>query len=248
MSIARWFKFVCPQKIVNRYLFGNGNDAEIKKILSGKVLLDRAAAVELVKKGYGEYIGLETERKIFWANTERWCDGLKGIPFGATGEETDVLKPASDKTKVLSTIYRLRYHKDQNPQAVASGCTVFDNALGGRVAVSTQTITDVTRPYPRSRMQLIKLLEELIQSEIPLYVECDQNVFTRQFKLEDGSTLLAVFNLNFDELENIELKGALDYSKIEYMTPAGEWALAPRRENIVDIELRTYECVLLRLS
>ncbi|MBR2873944.1 MAG: hypothetical protein IKB99_10650 [Lentisphaeria bacterium] len=235
-------------RLVNKDILKYFNDAEIKKILSGKVLLDRAAAVELVKKGYGEYIGLETERRIFWANTEWWCDGLKGIPFGATGEETDVLKPASDKTKVLSTIYRLRYHKDQNPQAVASGCTVFDNAFGGRVAVSTQTIADATRPYPRSRMQLIRLLEELTQSEIPLYVECDQNVFTRQFKLEDGSTLLAVFNLNFDELENIELKGSLKYSKIEYLTPAGEWALAPRRENIVDMELRTYDCVLLRLS
>ena len=47
---------------------------------------------------------------------------------------------------------------------------------------------------PRVSRLLKMQLETLLQGEIQLYVECDQNIFTKQFKLSDGSALLAVFN------------------------------------------------------
>lgn len=221
---------------------------EISVMLSGKLLLDRAAAIELVHRGFGHDLGIKLEKKELWATDEMWNDGYRGIPFSSIGGEKDVPVPLSDRTKVLSTLIYSRFHKDPTPQPVAAGCMLFDNDRGGRVAISTQTLDEGTRPHPRARHQLISLLEALIGEELPLYVECDQNVFTQQFTLEDGAVLLAVFNLNFDELENIELRGSINYEKVEYLTSEGVWCTAPHTGNKVDMELRTYDCVILKLS
>ena len=91
-------------------------------------------------------------------------------------------------------------------------------------------------------------METLLQGEIPLYVECDQNIFTKQFKLPDGSTLLAVFNLNFDPQEGIELKGGLNFSSVEKLSPEGKWIPASYRDGIVDLTLHTFEHVILKLT
>jgi hypothetical protein len=220
---------------------------EIGVMLAGKLLLDRAAAVELVHRGFGPDLGIRLGKMELWSTEEVWNDGYRGIPFSSSGEK-EVPVPLSDRTKVLSNLIYSRFHKDPAPRPVAAGCMLFDNVRGGRVAISTQTLGEGPRPYPRSRHQLIALLEALIGKDLPLYVECDRNVFTRQFTLTDGAALLGVFNLNFDELENIELKGSMKYENVEFLTPEGVWAPAPRTGNTVNIELRTYDCAILKLS
>lgn len=237
-----------PVYMLNREILSFFTDDEIKLMLSGRVLLDREAAVELTGRGMGEYTGIKLEEKNFWANSEVWSDGYRAIPFGSTGELKMVPVPSSEKTEVLSTLYYNKFHKDPSPRPAGAGCMVFSNPFGGRVAISTQTLSNSTVPHPRHRYQLIKLLQALLEDDLPLYVECDQNVFTRQFRLADNSTLLAVFNLNFDELENIELKGSLKYDRVEFLSPEGEWMPAPRSGDMIDIELRTFDYVLLKLS
>ena len=222
------------------------DDAAIRKILAGKVLMDQLTAIALVKRGFSAELGVKVVTEKYWTKYEQWHNGFSAVvPVVPPdpGVKGKYCEPDSPKSAVLSRRYYKRFHYDQDPLDAGAGTILFDH----RIMVTAMSLRGRCCNPRISRLLKIQL-ETLLQGEIPLYVECDQNIFTKQFKLPDGSTLLAVFNLNFDPQEGIELKGGLNFSSVEKLSPEGKWIPASYRDGIVDLTLHTFEHVILKLT
>ena len=156
------FPFVTTEDAPVAFLFGNTpnalTDEEIRKILSGGVLLDAEAAVLLTQRGYSELIGCTAtdapdtmlynrERITEVAGCRRNGRLLYQIKFDAlpilgwTPKKCVFaeLKPRA-KTEIWSELIDIDGHP------VAPATTFCSNTLGGRVAVLGRSLDD--QPHP----------------------------------------------------------------------------------------------------
>ena len=222
------------------------DDTVLRKILSGKVLMDQQTAIALVERGFAAELGVKVVTEKYWTQYEQWHNGFSAaIPTvsSAPGMNGKYCEPDSPESIVLSRRYYKRFHHDQKPLDAGAGTILFDR----RIMITAMSLKGRCC-HPRISRLLKMQLETLLQGEIPLYVECDQNIFTKQFKLSDGSALLAVFNLSFDPQEGIELKGSLNFSSVEQLSPEGIWIPVSFRNGIVDLTLHTFEHSILKLK
>ncbi len=217
------------------------DDDTIRKMLSGKVFMDQLTALKLVERGFAAELGIKTVPVKYWTSYERWHDGFSAVIPAPTGI-TRYCEPDSDRSRVLSRRLYMRFHHDTKPLDAGAGTILFD----GRIMITAMILQGKCN-HPRVNQLLIKQLETLLNDKIPLYIDCDQHILTKQFKLADGSTVLAVFNLSFDPQEGIGLCGGLEFSTVEQLAPDGSWITAPLNGKTVDITLHTFENVLLRL-
>ncbi|MFA6814840.1 MAG: hypothetical protein WCS73_00910 [Lentisphaeria bacterium] len=225
------------------------NNEEVEQILSHPVFVDGTAAIELAKRGYESDLGVKVEQKRFRASCERVCATGTILAF-SHDFSAPFLTPLSTKTKVLSELVLEDFAKSSPLSVISSGVTIFENKRGGKVAVWAQTLTMPRLLRPLRRKQLIEVLTELNGKKCPLYVEADQNVYTRSFELADGATMLAIFNLNFDVLENVVLKSDKAIQNIKYLSCAGKWEPIKYQTTdtgaVVEKELYTYDCLILK--
>ena len=201
-------------------------DGQIMEMLSGAVLLDGACARRLCERGFSQYLGVRCEE---------WDGGTpSGDSFIHEGGRCNApvdpvrLVPLSDDTVTDSVIYRIS--ADGERINVAPSVTVFENSLGGKVIVYAgvaRTQFHYTKAFsllnqPR-KAQLCRLLGEA--GALPVYYDGDAEVYMKAARIKDeaGKLALAVFNIGLDPLDEITLKCEGTPSRIEYLTPDGEY-------------------------
>jgi len=209
------------------------SDAELRKILSGRVLVDGNAARVLAARGFSDLIGVDvgaTKPFTFeaYTGTRETCGILKdryGVP-GFT------LRPGAEAfTYVRYGVFHedgdYQWYPDNEKASVVSPGTVFfKNRLGGLVA--TTVLTDDVDPSFRfshaRKTWLNRILARLNGGTVPDFtVLNDQDFATLVRKADDGSHLVAAFNFNLEPVETLELSLAAKPARVERLDADGVW-------------------------
>ena len=199
---------------------------ELKQFLAGKVVLDAVAAERLIKRGLGEYIGVDVKRR------EPGSKNTSGelYSFGAVSKAqygARELVPLSADVKRYSEVYFLRNGVERD--ILFPGVTGYKNSLGGEVIVfSGETkfgynIVDAFGFLCESRKrQLVDILTEL--DALPAYYPEDAEVLVKTAKMPDGKLFIALLDMSLDVIDEIPLCINRDVKGIKRLMPDGTYA------------------------
>ncbi len=208
--------------VLEGYTAWSPSAGELKKILAGAVLLDADAASVLRKRGFGDYLGVKTgEAQMFGIMTEKYragvLPGVSGrIPHRGSNWRSMECAGATLVSEFIDA--KNRYH---------AGSAIYENSLGGRVAVYAGTGDFSPRGIFGNHLRL-KWLHEILQwlsnAGFPVLAKVPHHALTvvREIK---GTRLLALANLGTDTLENLifDMRYKNKISEIQVLTVTGEW-------------------------
>ena len=214
-------------------------DDDLKKMLSGKLYVDGPAAAALCERGFEKYLGVRAEMVDFRYNRETnlatQCH--YGISKSAGVPKLTLL---DDKAEVMTELgYGAYSGADIEP--VAPGTVFYRNELGGYVCTSAfhQDVGYALFHEARNRWY-IEIFDKLNGSMLPVICTEQQEIMTMTREYTDGSQLLYITNLNFDELDTVKLRFAKIPSAILRLTPEGKWEKTPFTVEGNDITLQWY--------
>ena len=234
------------EKAVSRF-----TDAELKKMLSGKVLVDGQAALAITRRGLEEYLGVKAEAKKFRFNREYYRKG-ESLYFSYS-QSVPFLTVTAPDAEVVTWYGYAASSGETEPENVAPATVVAKNSLGGTVC-TTGFNMDVSENYYHNigrKTWLLNVLEKINGSPIDICVENDQNFFALTRKTPVGEIIMTVGNLNFDPVKNLSLHCAVEPEEILRLTPEGKWKKVPFRfENgiaVTGIPVACYELIALKI-
>ncbi|MBE7084290.1 MAG: hypothetical protein E7373_06805 [Clostridiales bacterium] len=208
--------------IDDRAIFGF-TDEELIETLKRTVVLSGIAAKNVQERGLGKYLGVSVHE---WKGlpTSGEIDTTTKAVF-AVQQKAWELRVESEKTKVLSQIYHLKDGVEKIP--LFASVTSYDNELGGKTIVfcgtpdTPFTFMEAFSMLNESRKeQFAKILKE--SGEIPLYYKDDGDLFLKVGKLPNGQLLCAVFNLNFDVMDEVSFVADKTIISVQRMTADGK--------------------------
>lgn len=197
------------------------SDEEITKMLSGSLYLSGPAVQKLNKRGFTNQMGVMAEEpddvKI---SSERVNNNYSALQY-----EQKKLVPADDKTEWVSPVIMTDPLTGEE-ENVFPGVTRFENSIGGEIIAYSGTpdmpfryFTAFSLLNESRKKQLISLLSA--KGHIPLYCPGDEEIYMRAGYLNNGDMFAALFNLGFDQLEEITMVSEKEISKIEKLLPDG---------------------------
>lgn len=229
------------------------SDDDVRRILSHRVLLDGTAAECLTRRGFAPLIGVTARRDATVKFTEE--DTPWGFTCGlSTTDDAPILRPQPGARALTSLVYCA--FRGAPSERVAPGATVFDNSLGGRVAVgSWHDKVSGFSVYSESRQVWVrKLLEALDGARLPALADEAQPLLCQCRRAADGATLLQVVNLCYDRLEGLRLRLPQAPDAVQALGADGAWrpvACVPAGEDgawRLDVSLGMMQVAVLRLT
>ena len=200
------------------------SDDELHEMFRHRVLVDGAAATALTARGLQHLSGVKAECTKPKYNVER--DLAEGVsyPFGRN-EKTPFLTPVVPGAEVVTHLCYSAFAGSTDFDAVSPGMVLATNALGGTVVTTAffaggygwnqPSLTDMRKEW------FLKALSKLGWNG--LAVLNDQDVLALERKCKDGSTLFAVFNTNFDEMESLKIRTPRCPKSVEVLSVGGVW-------------------------
>ncbi len=199
------------------------SDEQIKKALSGRVVLSSDAVCELSRRGFGEYIGVSA-REWKGAVASNEIDEATENPM-AIEPGLRELVPLSDKVSALS--YVCHTVDEINYERLFPGVTRYENSLGGIVYAfcgtprTSYSIGDAFSFLNQTRKgRLERILRDC--SESAIFYPGDAEVYFRAAQLESDERFCAFFNIGLDLLDTVELISEREISEIKRIMPSGE--------------------------
>lgn len=180
---------------------------ELKCILGKGVLLDGQALEVLWQRGLGELCGVEiigtysngvleqfTEDPLNGNNHKEQRDGRLSF----WGDKAFVLRPTNDRVRSLSGLI------DYNGKELGSTFTVFENELGGRVAVhGYMPWTNLASSAKRA--QLVAVCDWISKDRLPVIIKSTLKIvpFVRA---SNSRAVIGLLNTSFDETGEFEIE------------------------------------------
>jgi len=249
-------------------------DAELKALLSRKLIVDGRAATALTLRGFAKYLGVTAEPRggmeaieaakkgkkidtafdITQVNERIREDGLL-VDHLRTGK-TPVLKNPAAKAKVFSEFVR-RSPGDKDWTVTGPAATLFENELGGRVFTAAMDLgLESFEPWcrrgytPARKEWFLRVLDAVNGSAFPYAVLNDQNMPVIWRRTKTGADLVTVWNCHYDPAE--PLLRCAEPAKVEVLGKDGLWrtiscAYADGALS-VPVNLDTYGFATLRLT
>jgi len=224
------------------------SDDELKKRLSNGVLLDGIAADILVERGFGELIGVKSSRLLsqdeLLYSVEHILDENFGLRVGA---ETSINGKAFSKKIFQGELFDgVRVVQDiRNPrnEPVGHGMILFENKLGGRVAIVPWTAIQEVEMNIQRAVQLTRTLNWLDPERSHGYAEGAAWLIP-QF-LTDGKIWRGVvWNASPDEVETFTVHPPAKMDKITtaiQVTARGEQLEAKIDGNRIHLKQPMYQ-------
>lgn len=200
------------------------SDAEMRQLLSRRILVDGEAAVALVKRGFGDLIGVTLSDGKSKYTEER--DEATGGDIVFTMSSKAPIFAAASGTRVLSSLVWRPYSGADDFTRVAPAATLCTNELGGTVLVTAYHM-HMGGPYCHSEARKAWLERRLadLNGGAPLdnVAGNQQNVLTMVRRTDDGADLVLFTNLNFDPLRGVRLTHARKPASVEALGKHGAW-------------------------
>ncbi len=227
-------------------------DAELRELLSGKLLIDGAAAVALAKRGFEKHIGVKPELKPFKYTVEGTPKGDQ-IYYVDKSPSVPFLTVTGKGAEVLTQFFYEQWTYKGLDTAVAPATVLYRNALGGCVVTTANCVENRTYTLSPSRKKwLLDILDRLSGSQLPYTVVGSQNILALAVKKPAGETVLGVFNLNFDTMKTLSVRCAKIPSEVQQLGGDGVWRrVAFTHANGVvtlPIPLTCYDCAFLKFK
>ena len=228
------------------------SDAELKKLLSRKLLLDGPAAAAVSSRGFSDALGLTAEHKAFSFNRELRTDDGKGYVI-VQDSQVPFFTVRDPRAEVFTELHYVSYNGADDDEYIAPAAVFYRNALGGYVCSMVFHYQIVYSQFNERRKEFfVEILERLRGRRLPLVSADAQNVTVITRAYPEGGLLAEVCNINFDPLKRIALRCAETPSCVERLTGAGEWIEVPFEAEgdtvTVEIPLACYELAVLRLK
>lgn len=232
--------------LLTEYQIKIHSDAELKKIFSGKVILDGSGIMELTRRGLAHLAGCEG---LKW--------DLKHISIEKSDPEGDiVISGAAVHAKIvpiceheeLSTLYHREWAGAQELVKLAPGSISVTNKSGGKIIVISaffawkSDFSTNGMMCERRKKQLLRFLNMLEPLKI-WYVD-DSEIMLKYGMTDNGEKFVSVTNISLDVCERLALSGEWchDLSQVEMLNDQGEWQYLPFKNNGDIAEL---ECTLV---
>ena len=195
-------------------------DEELKKILSGKVLIDGEAAEALSLRGFSSLTGVKAEKKSIAVSSEKCL--LTGIsnPFVASAGQVFFKRlPGSE---VLGEVV-LKNPAGGQPKKVMPGTVYFENKLGGKIITSAMLMRHWHFMHvltPGRKLVYLAWMKKL--GGLPCYAPEDISVKLFAGKTTDGALGAAVFNFSYDPFA-VKLVVEKPVRRVLELQPEGDW-------------------------
>ncbi|MFC5404514.1 hypothetical protein [Cohnella soli] len=227
------------------------SDEELRELLGSGVFLDGLAAMYACRRGYGDMLGVDvTELEVALCDTlvserltklDEWTPSEAGERMYfvnlamAVQQYASVfhIKPKYQEVRVMSELW------NDCDEAVVPAVTLYENSLGGRVAVMAYDLRQNASAsiYNHKRKEQIRgITEWLGRSNLPVYAVKDPNVFvSAQENPKTGDKLIAVYNLSLDPLEQVTLAIDAGWSRsyAYRLQDDGVWTLVDQADNVL---------------
>ena len=228
------------------------DDAELRRLLSNRVLVDADGALALTRRGFADLIGCSATPEAKDFNAER---------LTATGRRMTldpVAKPARlaarPGTGVLSELGYVPFSGSPDFEVVAPGATVCTNGLGGTVVVTAFPHACISRSKHNEARKdwFVACLDAANGAPLPFVCGNAQPVLTLAKRLTGGGHVVAVYNLCFEGMRETSLRLPDSATKVELLGADGAWRpLAFQREAdgyaAFDVALPCYGVAVFRI-
>lgn len=191
------------------------DDAAVWRFLHGGLLLDGVALAHLHARGFGRMLGCRPVGVLPRAAAERleaneFSGAFAGnlLPTGWFNIDKEG-KPIHH-LELSGGAYAISTLLDCELQHAAPGTVLFENELGGRVAVLPVPITVFNWQYRSRAHQVGKVVNWLMYDELPLWIEDAPNVGPFYYRNPDtGEGVLGIVNGSLDPAD-VRLHGSLE--------------------------------------
>jgi len=187
------------------------NDSEILSLLSGGLMIDGLALEHMCKRGFKELLGCETRGHIRIAAVER----LDNNKFSGMFEGNNLPTNWFRMEKEGRYNYHLILHKgaisistllDCEMKELAPGTVLFENELGGRIAILAAPVDKWQWIYRSRAYQIGQVVQWLMFDKLPIWIEDCPNVGPFYYEDENtGEGLLGIVSGNLDTM-HVKLK------------------------------------------
>ena len=198
-------------------------DDEIRDFFKGTFILASDSASELIKRGFGEYLGVNIRP---WQGKSMTTEMLvsNGHKMN-TPIEAKELVPENEAVKVMS--YICHSVDGENYEKLFPASISFKNPLGGTTVVFCGIPNvgwGLGGPFSMlnesRKAQFVSILSE--NGDIPVYCVGDDEIYFKAANTDDGKLFCAVFNLSLDSLDEIVLHTDKTYDSVKYLASDGE--------------------------
>ena len=208
---------------LERDCLGTYTDEDIKKFLSGKVILASDTAKLLCERGFSDLLGVDVRDWNGLRVTSEYF--IKENNISTAQYKAKELVPLNNEVETLS--WSINQVNGAPMTKLFPACTLYKNKLGGTVItfcgtpVSPFTFSDGFGFLTQTRKaQLINILNRV--NPVPAYYASDDELYCKVGKMKDGSTLVALFPTSYDDIEEIKLGVNSKITSVKYLTPDGE--------------------------
>ena len=238
---------VAGAEAVNRF-----SEAQLKQLMTRKVLLDGAAAVALTERGFASGMGVSADMSEFRFNREISADGQRRYPF-SKNPAVPFLKVLDPKAEVLTKFGYAPFISSPDIEDAAPAAVLYRNAGGGLIC-TTAFSQKVTFSWAQDLRKewLIRILDRMNGKRLPFTAVENQWIMLLHRKLQSGENLLGFFNLGYDAMETLDIRCAEKPRKAELLLPSGEWQDLKTEWNdgilSLPVSLACYEPAVIRIS
>lgn len=208
------------------------SDADIKKLLSGRLLVDGAAARELAARGFSRYLGYTIDPKADIKYTrERSADGKRVYPMRVV---PDYVAPRYDIVKGAEALTYLEYQPfggSKDVRRVSPGAVYFENELGGKI-LSAAYLLDFGPTWNLQKFYVFceprkdwlrDMLDKVSGGKMPFVVEEMREIVAFARGRADGAKMLYILNGNRDPLEGVKVRVNVPFKKISVLGNDGRY-------------------------
>ena len=228
-------------------------DAELKTVLSSKAVVDGHAALEIARRGMVDYLGCTPKLEKIFPWREELCSGKKHrFPFFVDGSVPNLTEVSPD----AEIITRIGYAPGTEGKSakLGPGMIIYKNPYGGVVVTRAMAVgvSRINDERPELKRILVDVFCRLDPASVPFYIGEDQPVHFRCGKHDKGGFLLAMVNLSFDAMTEIDLRTAEKVNIVEFLDSDGVYKplkfTVTDRGIVVDKHLACYEPLVLRVK
>lgn len=184
------------------------DDDEVIELLSRGILLDGLAFTNLYNRGFGRYLGCEpagsgvvdgftVEQFGFNPFTGPFAGNLQTTNWAESKKQGKLplqlrIDPGAEAISMLL---------DDDRNELAPGVVLFENELGGRVAVFTVPISSFQFLHRCRAYMVAKVAQWLMREPLPVWIEDCPNIGPIYYEGANGEGLLGIISGNLDVME-----------------------------------------------
>lgn len=201
------------------------SDQDLRELVETGLVLEGSAAEKLCRRGFSAGIGVVAEPyQGPRVSAERW-----GQRMLAPDTTYTRLLPLSQATRVHATLLHRKSGVHESFSEIGPAATSFTNDAGGRVAVlaasfgTSNKLSSFGFFDADRKLELLELLSFVCGRPVAFHYPGDAEIYLKLRRFPDGRYLLALFNLGHDPLDTVPLASPLQISRVEQITPDGQW-------------------------